>query len=159
MRTINTFYGITVDISEEVVKNYSEDLTGYPTLARKLEFFVELDSRYLRDVLLKRGHNKLNTIRMLEAHGNSNAKRGYLYADLDPDGSKLIWKPVDAWINEHEGKYEILYITTCNEGRIQLKPRKSTLVYPIGKYSGAMMIEESMKGIKCEELIILEPNK
>ncbi|MBS3116732.1 hypothetical protein J4421_04010 [Candidatus Woesearchaeota archaeon] len=94
MLTVNTFYGITVDLSEEKVRDYAQDIPPYSSLARKLEEFTKLDAMYIRAFLNGRGYgNKLFTIRMLEAHGRSDQEKGFQFADLH--GEKLVWSPAN----------------------------------------------------------------
>jgi hypothetical protein len=155
MQTVHTLYRFTVDISEELVKKYGEEIHPFPSLSRKLEEFAKLDSIYLRAFLNDKGYNaNLLTIRMLEAHGYSDQENGFQFADLEND--KLIWQPVDEWIDEHEGDYDALYISCCNEGEIELSPRKSMLIYPLSKHSGSNLIRGLEKKEISDHLKIIE---
>lgn len=154
MWTVNTFAGITADLSQEAVRRYAKNISPYPSLANMLERFAGLDVAYVRTFLERRGYgNNLFTIRMLEAHGQSNQEIGFQYADLQ-DG-KLVWYSVDDWLDRYEGKDDVLYISCCNEGKVILSPRKSILIYPLGIYSPADLINEA-KGESVAELIKVE---
>lgn len=144
MWTVNTFYGITEDLSEERVRDYAKDISGYSSLARKLEEFAQLDATYVRTFLSGRGYGEnLFTIRMIEAHGRSDKEKRLQYADLRDE--KLVWNPVDDWLDEHEDRYDVLYVSCCNEGKVVLRPRKSILIYPLGEYKGSNLIKEALK--------------
>ena len=157
MRTVHTFYGITADLSDELVEKYAKDVESFPNLSRKLEVFAELDGNYLRDFLQKNRGMILPTIRMLESHGNSSPKSGYLYTDLVND--QLIWHPVNEWLDQHDGKYDVLYVSVCNPGEIDLEPRISTLVYPLGLYKGEDLGLYSLGELAEINLKILPPQK
>lgn len=155
MRTVNTFYGITVDLSEEKIRDYAKDIVPYSSLARKLEKFAELDAVYIRAFLNERGHTDTAfTIRMLEAHGYSDPKKGFQYADLQDE--ELVWRPVNEWLDVHEGQYDVLYVSCCNEGRIILRPRRSIVIYPLGVYAGANLIREARREDSADALEVLE---
>ncbi len=141
MQTIQTFYGITADLSEEMIVKYSEDLEGFSSLAQKLERYAETDSIYLREFMRKRNYKGIAaTIRMLEAHGYNHPVKGFCYVDI-ADG-KLKAFPVSDWIDIYDGMYEVLYISCCNSGKVILPQRKSVLVYPQDTYNGAEIIRE-----------------
>lgn len=142
MYTVHTLHRITVDISKELIKDYRQDLTGFRSLAHKLEEFSKLDATYLRNFLIRRNHQiQYGTIRMLEAHGNSTIENKFMYADLENE--KLIWHPVNDWLDQYDGKYDILYLSVCNEQRIELPQRKSTIIYPLGRHNGESLIKEA----------------
>ncbi len=153
MHTLNTRYGITVDISEELIKDYQQDLHGFHSLAHKLDIFAELDATYLRNFLIYRNYQNIyGSIRMLEAHANSKTKHGFMYADLEHE--QLIWNPLTDWLNQHDGKYDILYIACYNEGKIELPKRTSTLIYPIGIYNGEALIREAAGKYRSNLIIV-----
>ena len=157
MITIETFCGITVDISDLRVKEYQRNLQGYLSLGQMLEKFAYLDSAYLRNFLQRRGHNNAVSIRMLEAHGDSKEGIGYFYADL-VDGEVLPHN-INYWLDEHDSKYDVLYVSCCNPGEIILDPRKSTIVYPIGNPKGDELAREELYGERANKWRIVEGKK
>lgn len=154
MRTIDTFYGITVDISDELVQGYAKDTSGFGSLAQMLEKYAEIDGQNLRRLLQQRGFGFPATIRMLESHGIMQAKKRYTYTDLQEE--KLITLAVEDWITAHEGRYECLYVSVCNSPGHQLAPRKSLLVYPQGIWSGADLVALA-QGQEANEVHIVQP--
>ena len=157
MYTVDTFYPITVDISDEFIKKYSKDLQGYRSLPQKLENFAKLDNMYLRHFLEVNEKPNTGQIRMLESHGNSLTERGFLYSDLIDN--ELVWTPVDDWLKKHDGKYNILYVSSCNLGEIKLEPRISSVVYPVGRFRGDDLAKFYYGNKKRVNLIILEPKR
>ena len=94
MRTIHTFYGMTADISDEVISTRYQDIFPFRSLSQMLEKFAELDALYVRKFLNARGCDRYaHNIRMLEAHGYSDQKNRFMYADLEE--GKLVWAPVE----------------------------------------------------------------
>ncbi len=159
MQTIQTFYGMTQDLSEEMIEKYSEDLEGFSSLHQKLERYAETDALYLREFMKKRKYGGIAaTIRMLEAHGYDHPEKGYCYIDFVHKKVKAI--PILDWLEVHDGKYEVLYLSCCNPGKVILPQRKSVLVYPKDIYNGAEIIRECMgEGICSLQIIENEKQK
>jgi len=154
MQTIRTFYGITADISEELIEKYKKgEISPFSSWGQKLERFAELDGQYVRMALQRLGFGYPATIRMLESHGVEQA-REYVYTDLR-DG-ELRPLRVEDWIEEHDGQYECLYVSVCNVSNHKLSARRSILVYPQGVWSGVNLVNFA-QGKEAMPLLIVRP--
>ncbi len=111
------------------------------------------ESRYIRAFLKGRGYERpIDSIRMLEAHGNSHSSCEYLYADKVD--SKLKWFPVLDWISMHDGAYDMLYVSCCNKGNVMLPSYRSTLMYSIGEHSGAELDLEVLGEARSNLIVV-----
>ncbi len=157
MYTVDTLYGITCDISEELIRHYKSELEPDVTLKMQLEMFAVLDADYLGTLLYRRmGVVRFPTVRMLEAHGSAAHPDGFLYADLID--SKIVYANILEWIDRYDGKYDVLYVTCCNMGYVLLPQRQSTLVYPMGSHSGAALVMEA-RGESISNLVVAQGRK
>jgi hypothetical protein len=75
---------------------------------------------------------------MLNAHGGNHEKGGWVYCDFEL-GNEKSYRVLD-WIREHDGKYDVLFVNSCNPGRVVLPSAKSLIVYPKNSFdSNALM--------------------
>jgi hypothetical protein len=148
MEEIRTRFG-DVDLSYDWKKFYRKEVDR--VIGRSIRDFAKLkglkpetiiDERIngvlesnLRDAIRyieMHGLPQVNSIRMLIAHGNSwkdNGNTYFVYHEVNEDGSDAV-KEVQDWINQYDGRYEALFVQSCNPGGIEVYINHSFLIYP-----------------------------
>lgn len=131
MIEIKTKWGI-LDRAEDICFQVR---TG-TSLARGYGFKPNPDStpaallRGAQDFLYFKGFDWAKSIRMLNAHGNSNGGT-FRYVHYPKD--RLRWGKVEDWIEEHDRNYDALVIVSCNTAGVELQSRNAVLMYPQGE--------------------------
>jgi len=94
-----------------------------------MQLNLEDASRYIE----RSGFSKPRSARMLLAHGDSwSDTKGtdFIYHEVNVDGTEAV-KRVQDWIDEHDGRYESLFVQACNPAGVEVNTRRSFLVYPV----------------------------
>jgi hypothetical protein len=92
------------------------------------------------------GFPKPRSVRMLLAHGNSwNDTEGtdFIYHEVNADGTEAV-KRVQNWVDEHDGKYNALFVQACNPAGVEISTRRSFLVYPVAVNNSQEILWASM---------------
>lgn len=79
------------------------------------------------------GFPKPSSARMLLAHGNSRSDAegtDFIYHEVNADGTEAV-RRVQDWVDKHDGRYDCLFVQSCNPAGVEVNTRKSFLVYPI----------------------------
>jgi len=142
-----------IDTANEIYEEYKKTTPNEHDLLMKLRSFAIIDYHSVQRTADRSGLKIPQTMRMLEAHGSSDEEK-YSFTDLI-DG-KRIWTPVQEWIDQHDGKYDALYICVCNPANYQLPPAKSLLIYPATSMMGTEIFDEA-QGNGHKMLNIIQP--
>ena len=124
----------TVDISADLREDYRRIIskfiytTDIDLLDEKIILMTENDLKTVIQLMRRNNYSRPRDIRMLFAHGNSFDGKLMFVEILN---KQKIWTPVDQWLDEHDGKYDALYVTPCDPDSVKIKPRKSFVVYPL----------------------------
>jgi hypothetical protein len=84
-------------------------------------FYSELDSKQKKLIDFNAKKNKLEKIASLYAHGDSVDETWHYV-----NGLKSF--PLQEWINELDGKYKLIILSTCNPGRHEIYSEKSCIL-------------------------------
>lgn len=131
-----------VDVSHDVYQQYldegkSKEINGDIAAREIVNRTVLGVINYMERI----GYERPSNVRCLDAHGtsslgfNTNSGEAYYdYFDIKADShlSGRNYNPINEWIREHDGKYDVLIIFPCNDGHVFIEPRKSFLIYPLG---------------------------
>jgi hypothetical protein len=121
------------------VRSYADDIQEHlDDLILRLKFNPKAEE------ILK----KANSIAILDAHGHLVRKK-WKYKEAG-----LLWnrkRSVQEWVDEHEGKFDVLFLRCCNPGHITLKSEKSALIWA----SDMLTTEDIMS--KSDSLNISDP--
>ncbi|MCH7604628.1 hypothetical protein IID24_01405 [Patescibacteria group bacterium] len=124
MRKIETEQGITIFMSSDRFKDSKhEDRLGWVLSdligSRFGKYFEGVWQRYIE--LFSKRH-RLKGAAILAAHGDVDDDWRWLYVDRGTT------RPVQSWIDKHDGKYACLMIESCNPGAVTVTSKKSLLV-------------------------------
>lgn len=156
MHTITVSKGL-VDLSDEQVAEYAKDLGEFISLENKLNAFALIDLTLIQIIMPQQGFPYPENVRMLEAH-NDPTKPTWHYVERVEANRPIGGGSVQDWVNQNDGRFDALYITVCNEKNYTLQSKKSHLVYPTGRYSGAML-HEIYRGEGTDRLRITAPSE
>jgi len=152
MYTIETAQGV-VDISNELFEKYKSRLEKGETIDEKLRSNATIDLRAVKYVVSTRGFQAPRTIRMLDSHCGSDSDNNiYVYFDTGPEDPKL----VSNWVEEYDGRFDCLYLSGCNKGKVRLSPKMSLIVYPLGENTGKQIFLAAI-GLGMSNLVIASP--
>ena len=133
-----------ISYSNECYERYREQGQSDFELELGLRRISWNDYRSILRIVHQAGLGMPQTMRMLEAHGDSS-QSSYVYTDL-VEGRRIV-VPVEEWIGLHEGGSDVLYVCVCNPGKYVISPRKSILVYPNSEVQGLeLYLEAENKG-------------
>ncbi len=119
-----------------------------------MQLNLEEAARYIE----RSGFPRPRSMRMLLAHGDSwdNSDKGvFVYYEVNANGTETV-KRVQDWIDEHDGRYDALFVQACNPAGIEVNTRRSILVYPIAVNNSQEIMWASM-GIENRILEIKPP--
>ncbi len=54
----------------------------------------------------------------------------FVFNEVNADGTDAV-KRVQDWIDEHDGRYDALFVQACNPAGVEVNTKKSFLVYPV----------------------------
>lgn len=124
----------------------------------RVNSILELNLQNAGEYLSRCGIKKPKSVRMLMAHGDSWIDKDgskFVYVDINQDNYKEI-KEVQKWVNEHDGRYGALFVTSCNPKGVEINSQRSFLIYPT-KINNSKEIMWASLGINNDILTIKPP--
>lgn len=143
---IGTKYKIDLDISEDCLEEFERSTypqlfdqfpQGLPIQAamhtiqdlfRKLQGFSGTSIKDLEKLMNDQLLNKNNKIAILYAHGESD-DTSWRYMDTEKNTTV---RSILCWINDKDGKYDLLMIHCCNKCGYTPSSKISHLIFPVG---------------------------
>ena len=110
------------DLIKDIEKDELKSEVALEIISDEIEtyFYSELDPRQKKLVDLNAKKNNLEKIAALYIHGDSVDKEWHYV-----NGNKT--SPIQKWINEMDGKYKLIILSTCNPGRHEIYSKKSCI--------------------------------
>jgi hypothetical protein len=107
-----------------------------------MQLNLEEAARYVE----RNGFPKPRSVRMLLAHGaswNDTEGTDFIYHEVNADGTEAV-KRVQDWVDEHDGKYNALFVQACNPAGVEINTRRSFLVCPVAINNSQEILWASM---------------
>ena len=143
----------TVDVSEDDPVKHTRLDGNIRLLKRVVDAYLNVFLDIYLDCAKRQGITPVNH-RTLLSHGISKGDK-YVYSDLDEEG-KIVYYPVQGWVDKHSGKHDALFIAVCNRENYQIMPDDSLVIWPASEFDTdpyGMMFDDVSFGIFLPENI------
>jgi hypothetical protein len=130
-RDIDLFYTQEMIEDRELCNKQSLDVACWRAEAN----FIEKNSDYLKIIQENFKKTGLEKKAILTAHGDSIKEHWYFF-------NEDAGYPVQRWINEMEGKYNLIILDVCNPKKSKINSEKSVVIHPNGGISNRLLMQE-----------------